>query len=114
MIRRKRSSRALCEYKRYELLFGECVYPLPEYYTGYGDPRSGNTNVADFISDEMKADWAANRSKLIAFWKSGEYTRDKPWLFARGDPDTLPWAATKFDDKEEGSTAPSRQYGPKR
>jgi hypothetical protein len=50
----------------------------------------------------MRADWVANRDELLAFWKSGECTTSaifpdsKPWLFAFGDPDTLPWAATVF------------------
>jgi hypothetical protein len=40
----------------------------------------------------MLEDWRANRGELIAFWKSGKYTDEKPWLFICGSPDTLPWA----------------------
>ena len=52
----------------------------------------------------MRADWEANRAELMAFWASGEYTTEypdaKPWLFDRGTPGTLPWAAAVFDEKE--------------
>ena len=51
----------------------------------------------DFISDEMRQDWREHRTELIKFWRSGEYTMEKPWLFVCGDPDTLPWAAEQFD-----------------
>jgi hypothetical protein len=99
IVRQKRRPRQLGPYRRHELLCGEIVYP--EYgYTGYGDGR--NTNLADFISDEMKTDWAENREALIAFWKNGEYAApdifpdSKPWLFVCGEQ-TLPWAAQQFD-----------------
>ena len=55
------------------------------------------------LSDEIRSDWAEHREELIAFWKSGQYTAPdvfadaKPWLFVRGEPDTLPWAAEQFD-----------------
>ena len=87
-------------YKRHELLTGKIFYPM-RGYTGYGDGKS--TNVADFIGDEMRADWQEHRDELIAFWKSGEYTApdifpdSRPWLFVCGSPDTLPWAAEQFD-----------------
>ena len=87
-------------YRRHELLTGEIIYP--EYdYSGYGDGR--NTNLMDFISDEMRVDWREHRAQLIKLWKSGEYTTaeifpdSKPWLFVCGDPGTLPWAAGQFD-----------------
>jgi hypothetical protein len=105
IIRRKRtSSISIGPYKRHELLTGEIVYPM-QGYTGYSDGHS--TSLGDFISNEMHADWEANRDELMAFWKSRKHTGpetfpdSKPWLFICGDADTLPWAATKFDDKEK-------------
>lgn len=74
---------------------GEIRYPLPPYYTGYGD--GVGTFLTAFISDEMRADWNNNRDELMAFWKSGRYTDGLPWLFVRGWPDTLPWAAEHLD-----------------
>src|SRR5262245_19123858 len=94
IVRQKRGPRQLGPYRRHELLTGEIRYP-ERGYSGYGDGR--NLNLADFISAEMRADWAEHRDELIAFWKSGEYTTDKPWLFVRGEPGTLPWAAEQFD-----------------
>jgi len=87
-------------YKRHELLTGEIFYS-ERSYTGYGDGR--NTNLMDFIGDEVRSDWAEHRDELIAFWKSGEYTSPdifadaKPWLFICGSADTLPWAAEQLD-----------------
>ena len=81
-------------YKRHELLTGEIRYP-ENGYSGYGNGRS--TSLMDFISDEMRQDWREHRTVLIKFWRSDEYTTDKPWLFVWGDPDTLPWAAEQFD-----------------
>jgi hypothetical protein len=84
-------------YKRHELLTGEICYPEPGYYSGYGDGRG--TDLTAFISDEMRRDWTEHREVLIKFWKSGAYTApdvfpdSKPWLFVRGEPGTLPWAA---------------------
>jgi hypothetical protein len=63
----------------------------------------GGTDLTAFISDEMRADWEANRDELMAFWKSGAYTTadvfadSLPWLFVRGSADTLPWAAVHLD-----------------
>jgi hypothetical protein len=98
---RKHSPRSrLGAYKIYELLTGKIDYPVCDY-TGYGDGHS--TSVADFISDDMRADWAANRESLLKFWASGEdtityfYPDSKPWLFVSGKPGTLPWAAEQFD-----------------
>jgi hypothetical protein len=104
IIRRKRSSRSIGPYKRHELLFGEIVYSAPTYYTGYGNGKS--ENLHDFISDEMRADWEANRDELMKFWKSGEYTAPDtfpdslPFLFECGDPKGLPWAAKVFDGED--------------
>jgi hypothetical protein len=100
--RKRVSQRTLTEYKRHELLTGEIFYPALGY-DGYGDPRTMDKNLANFISAEMKMDWEQNKEELMAFWKSGEYTTgeifpdSKPWLFICGDPDTLPWAAEQFD-----------------
>jgi hypothetical protein len=101
IIRRRRSSRTnLGPYKRFELLTGTIRYPLPEHYSGYGDGRS--TNVADFISDEMRRDWATNRDALRKFWQSGEcashvFPDELPWLAPHGSADSLPWAAPHLD-----------------
>jgi hypothetical protein len=103
VIRRKHTSRRqLGPYRRHELLFGEIFYPVSGY-DGYGDGL--NKDLAAFIDDNMKADWEANRDELMAFWASGEYTTSDvfpgslPWLFDRGTPGKLPWAAKMFDAK---------------
>jgi len=103
VVRRKRTSRSeLGPYRRHELLTGEIMYPVMGY-TGYGDGE--NTDLTAFISDEMRADWEANRDELLKFWRSGEYTCGEtfpdsvPWLFVRGSRGTLPWAAKQFDRK---------------
>jgi len=76
------------------------VYPVLGY-TGYGD--GVGTELTAFINDEMRADWAANRVELEAFWKSGAYTTadvfpdSVPWLFVCGSFDTLRWAARHLD-----------------
>jgi hypothetical protein len=115
--RRRRTSRLdIGPYKRHELLTGEIFYPLMPYYTGYGDGSS--IDVEDFISEEMKQDWIANREELLTFWKSGEYTSSeifrgsKPWLFVRGSPDTLPWAAEIFDVSSGGRGQRARPSAP--
>ena len=63
----------------------------------------------NYVTDEMRQDWEANREALLAFWRSGKYAmtdtlaefglnvRMQPWLFVRGSPSTLPWAAKQFD-----------------
>jgi hypothetical protein len=77
---------------------GWISYPV-QGYSGYGV----GTDVTAFISDQMRADWAANREDLVAFWQSGKYTTadvfadSLPWLFVRGSADTLPWAAEHLD-----------------
>ena len=103
--RRMHSSRTkLGAYRIFELLTGKIDYPVTGY-DGYGDGHS--TNVADFVNDEIKLDWQANRELLLEFWASGEDTmtyfhpNSKTWLFVSGTPGTLPWAAEKFDEKEE-------------
>jgi hypothetical protein len=93
--RRRRGSHAeLTAYKRYELLTGEIKYPALGY-DGYGDMH--DNDLHGFIRDEMRTDWEAHREELIAFWQSGEYTKDLLWLFACGGPGQLPWAAKIFD-----------------
>jgi hypothetical protein len=78
------------------LLTGEIRYPV-QGYTGYGDGIG--TDLTAFISDEMRADWTANRQELIAFWQSRAYTTADvfadalPWLFVRGSAGKPPWAA---------------------
>lgn len=95
ITRRRRASRInLDPYRRYELLTGEIRYPPPQYYTGYGNGTG--TDLAAFISDEMREDWKNHRDELIAFWQSGEFTDGLPWLFACGGPGELPWAAKQF------------------
>jgi hypothetical protein len=65
IIRRKRASRtSIGSYKRHELLTGEIRYPVLGC-SGYGD-MSG-TDLTAFITDEMRADWEANRDELVAF-----------------------------------------------
>jgi len=98
--RRQRTSfRELGPYKRHELLTGQISYAAVGY-SGYGDGKS--LNLTDFISDEMRDDWAANRDELLQFWASGKYTTAKvfpdslPWLFICGSPNTLPWAERQF------------------
>jgi hypothetical protein len=99
VIRRKRSSRnRLGPYRRHELLFGKIFYPVTGY-TGYGD--GVGKDLATFIDAEMAVDWENNREELLAFWRSGKYTTQYddalPWLFDRGKPGALPWAAKMFD-----------------
>jgi hypothetical protein len=100
IMRRRRGSRmSLGPYRRHELLGGWIEYPVSGY-TGYGDGRS--TNVADYISAEMRADWEANRAELLAFWQSGKTEADGfpdalPWLYVGGSAETLPWAARHLD-----------------
>lgn len=95
IMRRRRGSRmSLGPYRRNELLTGRIQYPV-QSYTGYGDGRS--TNVADYISDRMKADWQANREALLAFWHSGTSEAEAfpddclPWL-GSGLRGRLSWA----------------------
>jgi hypothetical protein len=103
ILRQKRGPRQLGPYRRHELLTGEAVR-AEIGYTGYASDGKSD-NAAGYISDEIRADWQEHRSELIAFWKSGQYTTaeifadSKPWLFVRGDADTLPWAAEQFDEE---------------
>jgi hypothetical protein len=105
VVRHRRQPRQLGPYRRHELLTGETV--RPEFgYSGYASDGKSNKAV-DYISDEMRADWAEHREELIKFWKSGEYTAPdifpdaKPWLFVRGDADSLPWACEHLDKQRE-------------
>jgi hypothetical protein len=96
IVRRKHAShRQLSSYRRRELLTGTIAYAV-HGYDGYGDGRG--TNLRDFISDEMRADWKAHRDELMAFWATGEamtkhFDNNKPWRCACGRPDAKPWAA---------------------
>ena len=62
-------------------------------YTGYSD--GVGTDLTAFITDEMRADWAANRVELTGFWRSGKTEADVfpdalSWLYVGGSADTLP------------------------
>ena len=71
--------------------------------------KGADSLTANYVSDEMRRDWEANREALLAFWRSGKHAmtdtlaefglnvRMKPWLLVRGSPNTLPWAAKQFD-----------------
>jgi hypothetical protein len=103
VVRHRRQPRELGAYRRHELLTGEIV--RVEYgYSGYA-PDGKSDNAADYISDEMRADWAEHREALLKFWRSGEYTTPdifpdaKPWLFVCGSANTLPWGAEQFDEE---------------
>jgi hypothetical protein len=100
VMRRRRDSRVLLNpWCRHELLTGEVK--LAPAYDGYGDGHS--TNLEAFIGPAMREDWARNREELLKFWQSGEFTtvdafpNSLPWLFTRGHPDSIPWAAVHLD-----------------
>lgn len=103
--------------RRSILLTGEISYSAFDY-TGYGDGQG--TNLEDFISEEMRRDWADNRTELLKFWRSGEYTTDILWLFICGSADTLPWAEQVFGSSarigEEIAKVPKATHkgGPKK
>jgi hypothetical protein len=99
VIRRKRTSRlSIGPYRRHELLTGRVEYPA-EGYSGYGDGIG--TDLKAFIGPEMRADWAANREELIAFWESGQsptiFPDCLPWLYTHRIADSLPWACRHLD-----------------
>ena len=105
ILRRKRTSRlSLSAYRRHELLTGRIVYPV-QGYDGYGDGRS--TNVADYISDEMRRNWQTHREALLAFWRLGKSDAEVfpddclPWL-CLGPRDRLPWAEQHLDGGRTG------------
>jgi hypothetical protein len=114
--------RGLTGYKVAELLNGEIRYPNLGY-TGYGDPLADHhrdTPTANYISDEMRQDWEANREELMALWRSGKIAVDmseyglpimmQPWLMVCGSRNTLPWAALEFDrDRLPRPTQPTRK-----
>jgi hypothetical protein len=105
MERKQRAHYELTAYRAYELLFGQSALPPhdigPNYYDGY--VTGPGKTPEDCISDEMRQDWQRHRKWLVAFWDSGEYTTEDTfpgmpvWLFDRGYPDRLPWAARVFD-----------------
>jgi hypothetical protein len=97
VIRRRRASRLSAPYRRHELLTGRIQYP-EQGYTGYGD--GVGTDLTAFISNEMRADWTANREELLAFWQSGapdNFPDSLPWLYVHGSAGSLPWAAEHLD-----------------
>ena len=79
---------------------GRIVYPVLGY-DGYGNGH--DSDLTNFISAEMRADWEANRDELLEFWRSGKSDAEVfpddtlPWLGVGGNADTLPWAAVQFD-----------------
>src|SRR5258707_11226925 len=100
IVRRKRTSRmSIGPYRRHELLTGE-VKIVVQGYSGYSDQL--RTNLTLFIGPEMRADWAANREELIAFWRSGKsssvFPDNLPWLWiAHGSANTPCWAEQHLD-----------------
>jgi hypothetical protein len=91
-----------------ELLTGEINYPNIRY-DGYADGRGKDLRA--FIGPIMRADWAAHRDALLAFWMSGKSSYDlpnrKPWLQYWGAPGTRPWAWWNLEDhppRAEGET----------
>jgi len=92
------SRRQLTMYCAYELLTGKIIYPQ-QGYDGYGD--GGSTDLSNYISGTMKADWQANREFLLEVWQSGQVyptefsPRWRPWLSVNHD-DSLPWAERQF------------------
>jgi hypothetical protein len=96
--RRTRVSQSeLSHEKKYELLTGKIRYSLQLYYNGYGDHDQTSWHVEDFISDEMRRDWANHRDELLKIWASGDsWPMCPPWLHVCGSPDTLPWAERVF------------------
>jgi hypothetical protein len=99
--RRMRTARtALGPSRIHELCTDEIIYCSPPYYDGYGNGTG--VNIKNFISDEMRADWEANREELLTFWRSGKYSIDffpnmYPHLFFKGSKNTRPWSAKMFD-----------------
>jgi hypothetical protein len=93
-----------------ELLNGVIEYPV-RGYDGYGDmvaDQATGSLTENWISDEMRQDWEANREALMALWRSGKSpvldlsefglnVRWLPWLCVCGSRNTLPWAAKEFD-----------------
>lgn len=99
----------LSPYQICELLTGEICYPVRNY-SGYGagEGKAGleTRDIAEFITDEMRADWAHHRDELLAFWISGatsaQLSNYKPWLFfCTGGPGTRPWAWWALEDHPE-------------
>jgi hypothetical protein len=109
----QQSARQLSAYRVYELLFGESARPPhdvgPNSYDGYVTDTGPNINLANYIGEEMFRDWQMHRLRLMQFWNSGEFTTAEifpgmpPWLFNRGYPEGLPWAARVFDGMSESS-----------
>ena len=98
--------------KVHELLYGEDAYCLPTHYRGYGDPVSRDPDMTHFISEEMRRDWLANRTKLMMLWNGEAEQKElfghypQPWLIAfRGDKEELPWAARMLDRGDKASAS---------
>jgi len=91
----------LSQYQITELLTGKIRYPVYGY-TGYGNGEG--RDLAAFITDRMRHDWAQHRDELLRFWISGRYSSElaplwAPWLFFRGAPGTRPWAWWELEDR---------------
>jgi hypothetical protein len=104
--RRRTARRELGVYKRHELITGRIMYPQLDY-DGYGDGVS--RDLSDFISEDMRLDWQANRDVILQWWASCEnegYLPPPivpPWLAARGSLDLLPWAGEQFDEDPDAT-----------
>jgi len=91
----------------HELLNGKISYSFTDY-AGYGD--GVGTDAGDFVSDEMRADWLANRELLIKVWKSGKlFPHDvwpgwRIWLSVDHNGEPLPWCERQFG----GSSSPRK------
>jgi hypothetical protein len=105
--RRPNQRRELSGEKAAELLSGRIDRSLVDY-SGYGGDAKSD-NVADFVTEEMKADWLANRKLLLRVWQSGalyphDVWPDWPlWLSVSHD-DPLPWCERVFG----GSSSPRK------
>jgi hypothetical protein len=97
--------------QKYELLTGRACYSLPAYYTGFGDARGDDTDMRNFVTDEMERCWEAHRDDLINFWKSGKCTTERPWLFCLCTADSWPWGARMFDNKPGGNAPMDPIFG---
>ena len=75
----ERTSQQLSACKLHELIIGTIHYSDGDdgCYAGYGN--GFGTNLVDFISDEMRADWEENREMLLQLWAEGATETPLPW-----------------------------------
>ena len=116
MERISKSERILTAYQRYELLTGECCYPLAPYYSGYGDAERGQNlePVDQYITEQMKLDWLNNREVLLKLWNGEINEREtfgdaKPWLHIVHGPVEQPWACSVFDDQSPAAAKKAKR-----